>query len=252
MKRQNSIDGVRLPLDNITLQGREKETKQLTDELDRVCCTPDSTGDKHSLVLVSGVSGTGKTSVVAQSLSNRPGVLYASGKFGEKSKANSRAFRNAIGRLLKSMLTHLDLEILRRDLKEKLGATSLSILSIAIDELQDVLGDERPKPKELLREGSSMTFKRSFEQQKWGIRELLRVVCKPERPCVILIDDLQWANIQSIELIKVSDSMSCTLNRLIRVVKLIANAPPSSRCLVIVRGKGQYSRIDVDWDVSQR
>ncbi|MCP4353269.1 MAG: AAA family ATPase [Desulfobacterales bacterium] len=174
------------------LYGREQETETLLTAFDRVSR---GTGE---MVLVAGYSGVGKSSLVEEI--HKPIVkqrgYFISGKFDQYRRnipyaSLVQAFRELIGYLL----TETDDQIMnwRNKLSEAAGSTAQVIIDV-IPELELIIGEQPPVP-ELDGVEAQRRFNDAFEK-------FLGVFCTKDHPLVLFLDDLQWADPASLNLIQ--------------------------------------------------
>ncbi|AFY76986.1 putative ATPase [Pleurocapsa sp. PCC 7327] len=174
------------------LYGRENEVQTLLDAFERV------RQGTVELVLVSGYSGIGKTSVINEV--QKPIVetrgYFIAGKF-DQLKRNSpyaaliQAFRDLIRQLLTESTDVLAIW------KEKLLhalETNAQILIDLIPEIELIIGSQ-PKVASLPPFEAQNRFNRVFQK-------FLGVFTQPEHPLVLFLDDLQWADLASLELLQ--------------------------------------------------
>ncbi len=182
------------------LYGREEEITSLVQSFERV-----SQGATE-MILVSGYSGIGKTSVVKEiykPVLAHKGYFF-SGKF-ERFKGNIpyTALIQAFSKLIQQLLTEggEKIAIWQQKLLTALGNNS-QIITDVIPEVQLMLGDQ-PKVAELSPHEAQNRFNRVF-------KEFIHVFTKAEHPLVLFLDDLQWADLASLKLIKLlmNDSQS--------------------------------------------
>ncbi|MGB3694318.1 MAG: AAA family ATPase [Spirulinaceae cyanobacterium] len=174
------------------LYGREEEIISLVESFRRV-----SQGATE-MTVVSGYSGIGKTSVVNEI--HKPVLAHKgyffSGKF-EKFKGDIpyTALIQAFSKLIQQLLTEgaERIAIWKQKLLNALGNNSQVIIEV-IPEVQLVLG-EQPKLAELPPSEEKNRFNRVF-------KEFIHVFTKAEHPLVLFLDDLQWADLASLKLIK--------------------------------------------------
>ena len=173
------------------LYGREEETRLLLEAFERAC------GGPATLMLVAGYSGIGKTSLVHEV--HKPIVRrngrFLSGKFDQLERntpygALLQAFRGLIQQLLAESEEHL--AALRERLKEALRVNA-GVISAVIPELDLLLGAQ-PAPPPLPPAESQNRFNYVFEN-------FLSVFARPEHPLVIFLDDLQWADSATLQLL---------------------------------------------------
>ncbi|MEG4108156.1 AAA family ATPase [Microcoleus sp. S13_C5] len=174
------------------LYGRESEVQILLDAFGRV-----SLGATE-MMLVSGYSGIGKTSIVNEV--HKPIVAargyFIPGKFDQfKRNIPYAALIQAFQELVRQLLTESSQQIAiwKENLLKALDNNSQVIIDV-IPEVELIIG----KQPEVLQLGSSESqnrFNRVFQQ-------FIRVFCQPEHPLVIFLDDLQWADSASLKLIQ--------------------------------------------------
>jgi predicted ATPase/signal transduction histidine kinase/GAF domain-containing protein len=175
------------------LYGREREIETLLASFDRVV--------KHGipeLVLVSGYSGIGKSSVVNElhRVLVPPRGLYAFGKFDQYKRdipyvTLAQAFQN----LMRSLLSQKDEELSRwRDsFSEALGSNGQLIINL-VPELELIVG-KQPTVPELPPHEAKNRFQTVF-------RHFLGVFARKEHPLALFIDDLQWLDRATLELLE--------------------------------------------------
>ncbi len=174
------------------LYGREREVETLLAAFDRVVArgTPE-------LVLVSGYSGIGKSSVVNElhrTLVPARG-LFASGKFDQyKRNIPYATIAQALQSLVKQILASADAEMSRwrTDLLEALGPNGQLMVNL-VPELALIIGEQPPVP-DLPPQDHQARFQLAF-------RRLLQVFARPEHPLALFLDDLQWLDSATLDLI---------------------------------------------------
>ncbi|MCA9667833.1 MAG: serine/threonine-protein kinase PknK, partial [Myxococcales bacterium] len=174
------------------LYGREAESAQLLRSFQRVA------EGTIELALVAGHPGVGKTALVEQL--HRPITakrgLFAAGKFDQlRRDVPYASVMAAFGRLVRQLLTEpqVSLEGWRSQLVEALGSNARVIADV-IPELAAIIGDVPPAsplaPAEALNR-----FLRTF-------RRFVGVFATHEHPLVLFLDDMQWADPGSLELLR--------------------------------------------------
>jgi predicted ATPase/signal transduction histidine kinase/tRNA A-37 threonylcarbamoyl transferase component Bud32 len=174
------------------LYGRDNEIKTLLDAFDRVC------EEGSELVLVTGYSGIGKSSIVREI--HKPVVkhhgYFISGKFDQFQRDTPyvcliQAFRELVNQILTESddaITHW-----KRQLAEALDRNGQVIIDV-IPEVQQIIGEQQPLP-ELPAAESQNRFNLVF-------RQFVGVFARKEHPLVIFTDDLQWADTASLKLMQ--------------------------------------------------
>ena len=175
------------------LYGREHEIETLLGAFDRVV-----TNGATEFVLVSGYAGIGKSSLVneLQKAVVPPRGLFASGKFDQYKRdipyaTLAQAFQSLVRRILG--LDEAELSRWRQSLLEALGPNGQLMVNL-IPELAAIIGEQPPAP-DLPPQDAQNRFQMVF-------RRFLGVFARPEHPLALFIDDLQWLDAATLELIE--------------------------------------------------
>jgi PAS domain S-box-containing protein len=176
------------------LYGRAREIDILLASFDRVVAS-----GRPELVLVSGYSGIGKSSVVNElhKVLVPPRGLFASGKFDQYKRdipysTLVQAFQSLVRHLLGKSDT--ELAIWRGAFLEALGPNA-RLMTDLIPELKLIIGDQPPVP-ELEPQQAQSRFQLVF-------RRFIDVFARPEHPLALFLDDLQWLDAATIDLLQV-------------------------------------------------
>lgn len=174
------------------LYGREKETAVLLSSFDRV-----SSGGKE-ITLVSGAPGIGKSALIQEV--QKPIVekrgYYIFGKYDQfKRDVPYSAFIQAFQNLIKQILTESEekIDLWKNNLLRALGSNG-RIITEAIPAVEIITG-EQPILHDLGSEESQNRFALVF-------KNFISVFAKREHPLVLFLDDLQWADSASINLLE--------------------------------------------------
>src|SRR5882724_8973025 len=156
------------------------------------------------LVLVSGYSGIGKSSVVNELHKSLvlPRGLFASGKFDQyKRDIPYATLAQALQSLVRPLLsnTEADLRVWRAVLREALGPNGLLMVDLVPD-LKHIVGEQSPVPI-LPAQDAQRRFQLVF-------RRFIGVFARPEHPLALFLDDLQWLDAATLELIEGSSNPS--------------------------------------------
>lgn len=175
------------------LYGRRKEIAKLNENFERV-----KNGEK-ALVLISGGSGVGKSTLAEQLY--RPvlqdGGFYISGKFDHlKADVPYFAFSQALGSWMEQILIEDDVTLQRwkSELYKKLHPIGRALFDI-VPNLEKLLVDEPVLPV-LQGQESKLRF-------EYALTNFLSVISESGKIMVIFIDDLQWSDSSSIDLIRI-------------------------------------------------
>ena len=175
------------------LYGRAHEIDTLLASFDRVVAsgTPE-------LVLVSGYSGIGKSSVVNElhKVLIPPRGLFASGKFDQyKRDIPYATLAQAFQSLIRSLLgkSEAELRTWRDALHGALGPNGPLIVDL-VPELKLITGEQPPVPA-LPPRDAQRRFQLVF-------RRFIGVFARPEHPLALFLDDLQWLDAATLDLLE--------------------------------------------------
>ena len=174
------------------LYGREPEINQLLTSFEQV-----SQG-KTGMILVSGYSGIGKSALVNEIHKpiTRQRGQFIKGKFDQLQRdipysAIAQAFQDLIRQLLSE--PEIRLQTWKTKILKALGNNGQIIVDV-IPELEKIIG-QQPAVEQLGKTESQNRFNLFFQR-------FLHIFCRQEHPLVIFIDDLQWADLSSLNLIE--------------------------------------------------
>jgi hypothetical protein len=174
------------------LYGRDAEVDALLSAFDRVVA-----GGPPELVLVSGYSGIGKSAVVNEL--HKPLVpprgLFASGKFDQFKRdipfaTLAQAFQSLIRPLLSK--SEEDLRPWRESIRAAVEPNGSLIVAL-VPELKHIIGEQPPVP-ELPPQEAQRRFQMVF-------RRFIGVFARPEHPLALFLDDLQWLDAATLDLL---------------------------------------------------
>lgn len=172
--------------------------------------------NNRELVTISGYSGTGK-SALASTLKRPVALLhglYVSGKFDlynrdEPLTAMADACGQICGKMLALANSNADSETrrfeeIRDKIVDELGS-ELRVITRVIPALEEVVMQGRDFRMMEQPGGSGMAAAESTEESKnqlnYAFRRFIRVVSSCFAPLIMVLDDLQWADMTSLELI---------------------------------------------------
>ncbi|MEH6443275.1 MAG: AAA family ATPase [Oceanospirillaceae bacterium] len=175
------------------LYGREKQIAQLMAQFNQVVA------GQNKIVLVSGCSGVGKSALIkeVEKPISKKKSLFATGKCDQFSTDQPfYVFSQALRLLLRQILNLPNDEKTKwkRAFQTQLGE-NFSLLIELIPELQAFSDNNITTLKELSTLANDHRFMMTFVQ-------FINTLASKERPLVIVLDDLQWADIASLTLIK--------------------------------------------------
>ena len=175
------------------LYGREREIHTLLAAFERVVAHGTT-----ELVLVRGYSGIGKSSVVHElhKVLVPPRGLFASGKFDQyKRDIPYATLAQAFQSLVRQILGQSEAELgrWRGALNEALGTNGQLIVNL-VPELELVVGKQPPVP-DLPPQDAQNRFQMVFKR-------FLGVFARKEHPLALFLDDLQWLDTATLDLIE--------------------------------------------------
>jgi PAS domain S-box-containing protein len=200
-ERQGRIDEFPLGQDDIPnrllipekLYGREHEVEALLAAFERIVQS-----SAPELVLVSGYSGIGKSSVVNElhKALVPPRGMFASGKFDQfKRDVPYATLAQAFQGLIRSLLGKSEAELARwrAILVEALHPNGRLMIDL-VPELELIIGGQ-PLVPELPPQDALRRFQLAF-------RRLIGVFARPEHPLALFLDDLQWLDVATLDLLE--------------------------------------------------
>jgi predicted ATPase/signal transduction histidine kinase len=175
------------------LYGREVQIDALVEAFDRVVANGTT-----EMVLVAGYAGIGKSSVVNElhKVLVPPRGLFAVGKVDQyKRDIPYMTLAQAFQSLVRELLGKSDLEVgrWRQALMDALGTNGELMVNL-IPELALIIG-EQPQVPVLLPRDAQSRFQLVF-------RRFLGVFARPEHPLALFVDDLQWLDVATLDLIE--------------------------------------------------
>jgi len=175
------------------LYGREREIAALLAAFDRVV-----ESGATELMLVSGYSGIGKSAVVHElhKVLVPPRGLFASGKFDQyKRDVPYATLAQAFQGLIRPLLGKSDAELApwRDALQEQLGPNGQLMVDV-VPELRLIIGEQQAVP-ELPPQDAQRRFQLVF-------RRFIDVFAQPEHPLALFLDDLQWLDAATLDLLE--------------------------------------------------
>lgn len=187
------------------LYGRQREVAAVLETFRRV------SDGRSELLLIAGYSGVGKTALIQEvyePITERRGY-FAAGKYDQLQRnvpfsALVRALRDLVRQLLSESEERL--ATWRHRLMEALGPNGRVIVDV-IPEVELVLGPQDPVP-ELASAEAMNRFNLVFSS-------FIRVFCGGGRPLVLFLDDLQWADSATLELLRLMLTDEATENLLL-------------------------------------
>ncbi len=179
------------------LYGREREVQTLHSVFERIV-SGSAPAAGNELLLVSGYSGVGKTSLVREIYEplTRMRGAFISGKFDQlRHGIPYGAVLGAFRRLIHTLLAEGEAEFHRRrqDLLDTLGMNA-GVLIQVLPELELITGPQ-PVPSAVDSVDAQNRFHLTFHK-------FVSVFARPEHPLVVFLDDLQWADGPSLRLLE--------------------------------------------------
>ncbi len=174
------------------LYGREHDVAILCNAFERVLA------GEMAFTLVNGYSGVGKSSLVQELY--RPLAVargrYVTGKYDQYQRSVPYS---AIGQALNSFCDQLLCEspevvqTWRQRILNVVGRNGGALIEV-IPRLENVIGPQPPLPEREPQAAQNLL--------KQLCQDFVQEICRPEEPLVLFLDDLQWADIASLSLLK--------------------------------------------------
>jgi len=174
------------------LYGRSASVKLLLESFDKV-----SQGQKK-LMLVTGYSGIGKTSLVSEvhkPISRQKGY-YVAGKYDQVQRSTPYSgFLNALQGLIEHTLadTEENLTQLKTELLQNIGNLGPLIAEV-FPSIELIIGKQALVPEE--------DYKEIRNLFNIAMKKLIQTFATEAHPLVMFVDDLQWADVASLKLIE--------------------------------------------------
>jgi hypothetical protein len=180
------------------LYGRDKEEAILAEAYERI--TQRKAPRSSEYVLISGACGTGKTSL-GESLRRRvnsAGGFFCSGKFDQQQTDPFMPLCAAFSDLVTQILAQEKdvVREVRQRIHSAVGRDLCAVMAM-IPSLRDLMCGELAKKEGSLDDCSHCTVKKG--RSTFAMLKLMRSICSPERPVVMMMDDLQWASKSPLE-----------------------------------------------------
>jgi predicted ATPase/signal transduction histidine kinase/tRNA A-37 threonylcarbamoyl transferase component Bud32 len=182
------------------LFGREKETEILINKFEKV------KNGSTEIILLAGYSGIGKTSLFQELFRLKRGTefkknlepipYFCKGKFEQFSRnipysAISQACSVIINQILKE--NEEELKLWSDKLNKALGGNARLIIDL-VPELEKIIGNQ-PALNELNSKESQNRFQITFVN-------FIKVFARPESPVIFFLDDMQWSDSASLQLLQ--------------------------------------------------
>ena len=174
------------------LYGRQAEIDQLLTIFNR------TTQGSKEMVLVSGRSGIGKTSLVNEihKPMTEKNAYFIKGKFEQYQRdlpysAVIQAFNDLASQILAEPLEKL--EIWKEEILASVGENGQVLLDV-LPKFELIIG----------KQNTVIELAPSERQNRFNnvFQAFIRDICKPEHPIILFIDDWQWADMASLNLLK--------------------------------------------------
>lgn len=174
------------------LYGRETEIHIFEEKLKSVA------QGNLELLLISGRSGIGKSALIneIQKPINASRGTFTSGKFDlHKKSIPYRAFAISLQKLVRKILSETEgsVEVWKQQIQDALGQNAQVVIDI-IPELETLLGKQEPLPE--------LNIQETENRFHGTVLSLLRTICTKDHPFVMFLDDLQWADLSSVRLLR--------------------------------------------------
>jgi histidine kinase len=203
------------------------------------------------LVLVTGPSGAGKTMLV-QSLQKQVTAdqgYFLTGKFDQLQRREPyAAFCAAFAEFSAAVVARGEKSVveMRSAVQDAIGDET-AVLTRMIPALEQIMGRKKECPTTTTTTTSSVLAPKADDAMQrflFVFRTFLRAVCSPEHPIVLVLDDLQWADPCSLDVLMgiLTDNSN---DGLVVVATCDSNVSPNSYLAAKLREKETSGEIDI-------
>ena len=217
------------------LYGRQQEISTLLTAFERV-----TNGDsKTEMIMVTGYSGIGKSALVKeiyQPITRHKGY-FLTGKFDQfQRNVPYSAVVKALSGLVRQLLSESELHNWKQKLLSAIQPNAQIIIDV-IPEVELIIG-KQPRVEELSGIEAQNRFNSVF-------KSFIRILCQPEHPLVLFLDDLQWADSASLQLIELMMKDE-QMHHLLLIGSYRDNEVDAAHPLIIL-----LERLEVDASINQ-
>ena len=219
------------------LYGREQENSTLLTAFERVV----NATSKTEMILVKGYSGIGKSALVKeiyQPITRQRGY-FLTGKFDQfQRNVPYSAVVKALSGLVRHLLSESQLQL--QQWKQKLLSAiepNAQIIIDVIPEVELIIG-KQPTVEELSGSEAQNRFNSVF-------KSFIRIFCQAEHPLVLFLDDLQWADLASLQFIELMMTDE-QMHHLLLIGAYRDNEVDANHPLIIL-----LERLEVDASINQ-
>ena len=182
-----------LDFTNLRLYGRHDEERRLNEALRRI-----QAGGPLEAIFIHGAMGSGKSELVNSVFS--PCERFVKGKF-EQNKVSSEPYSALVVALSQLCL------ILRQSEKQSMWKQTLQytlgndvlVLANIIPNITDLVGELGSLQSD---DPDSNRTAWSLEKLKRSLIVFLRTVASPDRPIILFLDDLQWGDVSTFDILR--------------------------------------------------
>lgn len=216
-ERHNSLSQLRLA--ELHLHGRDEDLKILRSKLlelkkGKAVNENNAGASRPELILVSGETGTGKSALVERGLrdpAQRMGLAFAGGKFDLNQTALPlSAFVEAMSSLTKYAVERGSVQQIRENIHSTFGKDEIALLVRTFPGCDELFHANRRmyrRRNSLGREMSEVSVASLVGMQvvmcvQYAIGRLLNIICSELKGVVLFLDDLQWSDAVTLDLLK--------------------------------------------------
>jgi len=192
-----------LRLANMKLHGRENDMKLLRSKLLELKKRGKEDGSNNSsstnntlfpeLILISGISGTGKSALVMKGLrdpAQKMGINFTSGKFDlNNTSLPLSAFVDAMASLTSIIIDGDNVKEIHDDIEQSFAEDDASLLIRALPGCEKLFTLNKDEIGQ--HDDKSLVGKEAISRLQYAIRKLLKIMCTHLNGLVLFIDDLQ-------------------------------------------------------------
>jgi predicted ATPase len=158
------------------------------------CYESSASEERMSLLLVTGPTGVGKTTLITKTLKDpveRQGGFLLTGKFDQlQHRIPHKAFVSILSELAFQVRDRgkSNVQETQTALQQALTNEEASLLTELIPELEGLVGDHIVEP--VCKSKAELSPNRFI----FVLKKLLRAICSPNRPLILVFEDIHWAD----------------------------------------------------------
>jgi predicted ATPase len=191
-----------------TLRDVQQPQQQVDDKDEKVGGGDGVVGGGAKVVFVEGLSGSGKSALVRSAFQDNKDCIFGSGKFDQRQTGMPyAALMSCFSEICGRIVDNGDQEKYKAILEKKLAAEELEILCFLIPKMYEIVNkatipDRCAGPHRTCCSVLEKGGKECLEKMRYALRVFLCSICCKEQAMVLFLDDLQWMDIATFDILK--------------------------------------------------